>query len=529
MPSRFTTFRLLLLLLLVDTAGARAQVVTGGSPYSAYGVGDLMHTGQVSAALMGGTGIAYTEQFGILPANPASYAAARYVGSEGLLRPVFQGGICSQFITQRSETSTTRRTDAQFTGLTTGIPFGKGRWGLAFGLTPFSDVDYKLSEAVPVDETSVTYEYTGTGGLSRVFAGLGRVLWQAKPDSTGHLGGRLAIGANFDFLFGSIERTRKALYPYNQAYTSTAIFSSLVLRAPTGSFGLHYSDAITSRARAQRAQQERKAKSQEKLEQWRLEHVDTTRMSYDDLVLWRTARTDEARLAWLRSISWKTAYRDSADMPRTKDIAEARPWRFTLGATASLPTVFSATSNELVTSFRSIGGLEALIDTLMFTGKVEGTLSVPVALGVGLSVHNTRWLFTAEVQRRDWAGAKVDVEGYSLPSALQASMTYAAGLRYTPSDEGGVFQKATYRAGARYTDGYLDVRGTPLSTTTVSGGISFPLNAVQTNSYLHIGAEYGQRGTTSNGLLEESFTHIWFGVSITPWKRERWFQRYQIQ
>jgi hypothetical protein len=192
--------------------------------------------------------------------------------------------------------------------------------------------------------------------------------------------------------------------------------------------------------------------------------------------------------------------------------------------------VFSATSTELVTSFfRGSTGVEAVIDTLPSIGKVEGTLGIPVAFGAGLSVHNTRWLITAEVQRRDWAGAKVDVEGYSLPSPLRASMTYAAGARFTPGDEGGVFRHATYRAGVRYTDGYLDVHGTPLTTTTVSAGLSLPLNAVQTNSYLHIGVEYGQRGTTANGLLEETFTHLWVGVSITPWKRERWFQRYQIQ
>ncbi len=59
--------------------------------------------------------------------------------------------------------------------------------------------------------------------------------------------------------------------------------------------------------------------------------------------------------------------------------------------------------------------------------------------------------------------------------------------------------------------------------------ISFPLNAVQTNSYLHLGAEYGQRGTVGEGLLRETFTHLWIGVSVTPWKRERWFQRTRIQ
>ena len=530
MPYRFSTIRLLVLIFLVENTGVRAQVATGGSPYSAYGFGDLLVTGQVPSALMGGTGIAYTEQFSILSANPASYAAARYLGSEGLLRPVFQGGVLGLFVRQRSDSTSSRRSDAQFMGLNVGIPFGKGRWGLGFGITPFSDVGYKLSETAKVDEATVSYEYTGTGGLNRVFAGVGRVLWEEKPDSLGHLGGRLAIGGNFEFIFGSIEQTRKAAYPRSLAYTSISAFSSLVLRAPTGSFGVHYSDALTSKARAHRSREERKVKAQDRLDRWRLDHVDTTHMAYDELVLWRAARTDEARIAWLRSIGWKASYRDSADMPHLKDIADARPWRFTLGVTASLPTVFSATSTDLVTSFfRYSTGNEQVIDTLPSVGESKGTLSIPVAYGAGLSVHNARWLFTAEARRRDWAGAQVDVAGYSLPSTLHASMMYAIGGRFTPSDEGSVFQRATYRAGVRYLDDYLEVRGTPLTCTTFSAGISLPLNAMQTNSYLHIGAEYGQRGTTGDGLLRETFTHLWVGVSITPWKRERWFQRYQIQ
>ena len=69
MPYRFSTVRLLGLLLVTQALEARAQIDATGSPYSAFGFGDLLPTGQIPAALMGGTGIAYTEQFGICSAN----------------------------------------------------------------------------------------------------------------------------------------------------------------------------------------------------------------------------------------------------------------------------------------------------------------------------------------------------------------------------------------------------------------------------------------------------------------------------
>ena len=70
---------------------------------------------------------------------------------------------------------------------------------------------------------------------------------------------------------------------------------------------------------------------------------------------------------------------------------------------------------------------------------------------------------------------------------------------------------------------------TPLSTMAVSLGASFPVNASQTNSRLHVGMEYSRHGETDHALLSERTVTVWLGVSVTPWKRERWFRRYQIQ
>lgn len=516
--------------LLLAAIESSAQAGSQGSPYSAFGLGDLLNTGNTPSAIMGGTGIAYSEPYSIRPVNPASYAAALYYDGEGLMRPVFDAGVRGLFARQESAGTSSRRTDAQFTGLSVGVPFGKGRWGLGLGITPFSDVGYSLVARTTVDGNEVAYEYSGSGGLNRVFAGLGHVLWQAKRDSSGHLGGRLAIGGNFDFIFGSIEQTRNAVYPREMAYTNTRAFSSLVLRAPTGSFGLHYSAALTSKDRAMRIRQQRAAHAKARMDEWYLTHVDTLRLTPPELAEWHAASTDSVRLEWLRSIGFKVAYTDSASMPRRKDIEEVRPWRFTIGLTASLPVAFSASNDLLVTTFwRGSTGIEQVVDTLPASGSSAGSVTVPPAFGVGFTLHNARWSVTAEATRRDWSAMKVDLVGYAAPSQLRASMTYALGARFTPDDEGPVLKRLTYRVGLRYAEDYIVVKGSPLNTMAISGGLSIPLNAVQTNSYFHIGAEYGQRGSTSNGLLSERFTHLWAGVSITPWARERWFQRSRIQ
>ncbi len=481
------------LALLLEAAPLCAQTISG-SPYSAYGFGDLLYSGSVTSALMGGTGIAYTEPFGVLSSNPASYASSRQLDLGGLVRPTFEVGVRGMFMDRRNASASRRSADAGFSGFNLGIPFGRGRWGMAFGLNPFSDVGYSLSQATNEQGVDVTYEYLGSGGLNRVYAGLGRVLFQGKGDTLGDLGDRLTLGGNFDFLFGGIEQTRKANYPVGQNYTNTSAYSSLVLRAPGGSFGMQFSTQLISRATVDSALVRREKRLRSRIERWRMEHPGLTH-----------PRTDHHR-------------------------RDAHPWRMTFGATVGLPTVFSATNTDLITTYyRNTSGVETTIDTLPSFGTVEGRLTFPLAYGLGISVNDQRWMATAEVRRRDWSGLKVDVDGFNLPAPLRSSTTYALGMRFTPARDGSLWQRTTYRAGLRYADDYLQVGGQALTSMTTSLGASFPLNAAQTNSQFHIGVDHSRRGSTDPGLVREDLINLWIGVSITPWKLERWFRPYQIQ
>lgn len=513
--------RPLLLALAIECAGTVAGQGLSGSPYSAYGFGDLLYTSQVSQSLMGGVGIAFTEPFSVLSSNPASYV--------GLQRPTFEGGVRSQFVRQSTLSEQVSRTDANFTGFNIGVPFGRGHWALALGLSPYSDVAYTITDPHPFQEGTVTYRYTGSGGMNRAFAGLSRMLWQ-HTDSAGELHGRCSIGANFEFLFGSIEQTRDAIYPVGFNYVNTDLYNSLVLRAPTGTFGALFSDLLVPRARAEAGRQARIARREHRLALWRLAHVDTTRMPFEELRRWRNSPTLEDKIAWLRSTTWEVHYTDSLHVPEMKDPPEASSWRWSLGASVAPPTRFSALNNNQITTY-IIGSssVPTTLDTVPSPGAVDGSITLPLAWGVGLSVENARWLYTVEMRRRDWSALQVNVEGFSFPAPLKASTVYALGARFQPATEGSVLLRTVYRTGLRYTQDYLQVHGSQLTAMSASAGISIPINAAQTNSFVHLGVEYGIRGTTDNGLLRERSFNVWAGVSITPWKGERWFRRYQIQ
>ncbi len=153
--------------------------------------------------------------------NPASYAS--------LARPAFETAVvlrAQQF--QSGDISTSgHRTD--LLGLTFGVPFGQGRWGMALGLNPVSSVRYSISDNVPLGSTGeqVEFEYSGSGGLNRAFGGFAHTI-PFERDTLGN-GSSLSFGVNFNYDFGTVDEVRKAYYPRSTGYVNTLVVNSLSL------------------------------------------------------------------------------------------------------------------------------------------------------------------------------------------------------------------------------------------------------------------------------------------------------------
>ncbi len=186
----------------------------------------------MSQAMMGGIGIAVVDPTSVVAANPASYA--------GLKQTCFELGLVVR--NSRYSTAQTygigRRTD--LLGFSVGVPFGRGKFGLALGLNPVSKVAYQINDTGPLPDGTgqVTYRYTGDGGLNRAFLGLAWNVINVRDSlNNGH---RLAIGANLEYVFGRIEETRKAIYPVASGHYNTSASSSLAMRNPTGSVGIQF-------------------------------------------------------------------------------------------------------------------------------------------------------------------------------------------------------------------------------------------------------------------------------------------------
>lgn len=442
--------RTLILALALELGLATAMAQDGGgSPYSAYGFGDMVLTGQATQGMMAGTGLALPEPFSVVPGNPAGYTA--------LERPVFEVGTLFRNRKSSSSDANGVGKDAKFMGFSIGVPFAKGNWGMAMGMAPVSEVDYSLSRSVASDVGDVQYRYRGSGGLDRAFFGLGRVVYRQRTDSVGNRGHQVSVGADFNFLFGSLDQTRDAIYSYDDGYSNVRAISAMVLRAPTANAS----------------------------------------------VLWQGDLT-------------RKRHRDDSN------------WRWSVGLAATMPATFSAKYTELAYTYVAASGMTAIRDTISSSAS-RGKIHLPIGTGVAFGVQDQRWGITAEVRQRNWGSSVVEVPQYAMAAPMREALSYQAAVRFRPGAEGGPFMRTVYRLGIRYGQEHQEVQGEALGGSAVSAGLSIPLNAVQTNSWLHIGGEYGVRGTTENGLLRERHMSLWLGLAFTPWRGERWFVPSKIQ
>ncbi|WP_062054418.1 hypothetical protein [Aquimarina longa] len=79
--------------------------------------------------------------------------------------------------------------------------------------------------------------------------------------------------------------------------------------------------------------------------------------------------------------------------------------------------------------------------------------------------------------------------------------------------------RVVYRAGFRYEETGLTIKGNSIDEFGMSFGVGLPVGRLFSN--VNIGFEYGQRGTTDMGLVKEEF----FNVSLSLSMNDKWFRQ----
>ena len=155
------------------------------SPYSFYGIGDVKFKGTAENRAMGGLTI-YSDSIHLNFQNPASYSNLK------LTTFSLGGTYLTTDLETNSQSEKARRTAIDY--LAVGLPFGK--FGVAFGLMPYSSVGYNIQSntAATATDPQEIKQYSGTGGINKVFFGVGYALTK-----------KLSIGIDYSYNFGKIQ------------------------------------------------------------------------------------------------------------------------------------------------------------------------------------------------------------------------------------------------------------------------------------------------------------------------------------
>ena len=192
------------------------------SPYTRYGLGDIVPSTNINTRALGGISTGYNDYFTINLNNPASYAffqAAREAKSKKLNfgRAILDVGLNfeNRTLIEPGNTEKFSASNALFSYVQVGFPL-RNNWGLSFGLRPISRISYKLSQiqrlydpvsGIPIDSAVTSNE--GDGGTYLASVG------------TGFRFGNLSLGFNGGYMFGKKDYSaRRAFFNDTVQYTS---------------------------------------------------------------------------------------------------------------------------------------------------------------------------------------------------------------------------------------------------------------------------------------------------------------------
>ncbi|PLW98418.1 MAG: hypothetical protein C0593_05815 [Marinilabiliales bacterium] len=409
--------------IIFISGSAWAQI---NSPYSNFGLGNLQQEKSMFYKSMGGVGYGMNSDLYINPSNPATYAEF------DTLSFIFDMAV----YTESRGLNTVRESESyNYAGIdyiTFAFPVTKW-WKSSLGVLPFSKVDYQMVDGNTVPGVGyLEYNYEGSGGINKAY--IGNALRFGKKNY-------FAIGANFNYLFGTTMDVQAVSFPDSVYYFYTKNTQSINWHDFYFDFGAYY-------------------------------HYEF-------------GKDDEYVLGF--------------------------------GAVYTLGDEINTTENRLSYNYiQTSTGVDYIKDTLTFVEDISGTIGLPQTIGGGFSVKKkNKFHFGVDAEYQNWETFHINGEN----ELMENSLRFAAGGQFMPGGEtvGSYWRWVRYRAGFYYNQSALQVNNTGINEFGITFGLGLPLR--RSRSTINLGLEIGNRGTTDNDLIQETFVNFRLGFSIY----ENWF------
>jgi hypothetical protein len=439
------------------------------SPYSRYGLGDLVPPTNIPSRGMGGISAGYIDVLSVNYNNPSSFAsfqAIREAKSRKLIsgRTILDVGMNfeNRKLIEPGNINTFTASNALFSHVYIGIPL-RENWGIAFGLRPVTRISYNVlrHEGLIDPNTgqridSALTRFQGDGGAYLPTVGTGLSLFvkpvtrynkETKQDSV--IGTRsLNVGVNMGYMFGE----KNYLTKRDLINDSVGYYGALY-QTKTNFNGLHF----------------------------------TFGLQYKE--------------------------------PLAKDVF------LIIGAFGSWGQKLDASQDNLRGTYvfdEDLGDLR--LDSVSDSKNVKGTIQLPHSYTVGFVIHqlpiqNKRagWLLGADFGVQNWS----EYRFYGQVDSVQNRWALSVGGQYNPVPKSSWASNVSYRAGFSFGPDYIKLNNS-MNVFTGSFGLGLPValsrQAPNQITLINLALEYTKRGNNDN-LLKENLFRISLGFSLSDF----WF------
>lgn len=152
---------------------------------------------------------------------------------------------------------------------------------------------------------------------------------------------------------------------------------------------------------------------------------------------------------------------------------------------------------------------------------IRTDLKIPEKISFGFGVGETKkWLLGTQMVFQN-VGKLADDYNTMDNVVYERYSSYSIGGFYVPNNNvfSKYYQKIVYRGGLKYAKTGTVINSKEIDEKAITFGMALPV--IGSLSNINIGLEYGQRGTTSHGLIQENYFTLAMSFSLN----DKWFRR----
>ena len=227
-----------LLFTAVTALAQNDDAISTFTPYSFYGVGDLMRPGTPYNRAMGGigTGVRTSRQINFLnPAALTAHDSLSFMIDFGFESQNYYSAYYPE--NDKDNLHNTASNSFNVHHIVMSFPIAQ-QFMVGVGLFPYSNVGYKMQRTetrpeIIAEMGNIYYNYQGEGGINQVALSLG---WA--------INNRISVGAQGQYYFGAIDRYSTVSFTTNPYYSSLVSGTSLKVGNFGASLGAQYTQPL---------------------------------------------------------------------------------------------------------------------------------------------------------------------------------------------------------------------------------------------------------------------------------------------